>query len=231
MDYVDNLAACLDELGQPDASEPFHRRSLAVKIRKLGAEHPDVLREQNNLAASLRKAGHPDLAEPYARQCADASARTLGEAQPLTVHRSNSFALTLLMTGETAEARRLLAGNWAWPAPDCANTTPRIAFLGLLTNLLDGGNDADAIGRLKALLLGPKLPVAAGVAYPWDVEYLLDYLAPRLPDSDRAFLTALLAAINDTDLAPALDRFPIWRDAAQIARDAAWPELAAEPPG
>ena len=57
------------------------------------------------------------------------------------------------MTGETREARRLLADNWAYPAPDCANTAPGIAFLGLLADLLDGGLGTDAIGRLKRLLL------------------------------------------------------------------------------
>jgi len=61
--------------------------------------------------------------------------------------------------------------------------------------------------------------MAAGVASPWAVGYLLDYLAPRLPDGHNAFLTALQAAINDSNLAPALDRFPVWRDAA-------WPDAA-----
>jgi hypothetical protein len=179
----------------------------------------------------LRKAKRPDLALAYARRAADGSERVLAHNPSLVLNRRGNLALTLVMTSENSEARRLLAGTWAWPAPDCSNTTPRIAFLGLLADLLDGGNGADAIGRLKPLLLGPKLPMAAGVAYPWDVGYLLDYLVPRLPDGDHDFLTALLAAINDPDLAPALDRFPIWRDTAPIARNAPWPELAAEPPG
>ena len=151
----------------------------------------------------------------------------LGEANPLTVHRRNNLALTLLMTGETSEARRLLAGNWTWPAPECANTTPGIAFLGLLADLLDGGDGAGMIGRLKTLLLGPKLPLATGVAYPWDVGYLLDYLAPRLPDGQHAFLTALLAAINAPEQAADLHRFPAWRDGEAVPRDAPLPLPAA----
>jgi hypothetical protein len=93
----------------------------------------------------------------------------------------------------------------------------------LLADLLNGRNGAGAIGRLKTLLQGPKLPMAPGVAYPWDVGYLLDYLSPRLPDGQHALLTALLAAINDPDLAPALDRFPAWRDAEAVPRDTPWP--------
>ncbi len=147
----------------------------------------------------------------------------LAHDPPRLLFRRGNLALTLLMTGETGEARRLLAANWAWPAPDCANTTPGIAYLGLLADLLDGGDGADAIGRLKPLLLGPKLPMAARVAPKWDVGYLLDYLAARLPEGHHAFLTALLAAINDPDLAPALDRFPAWRDATAVPRDTPWP--------
>jgi hypothetical protein len=158
---------------------------------------------------------------------AEASVRVVGEAQPLTLHRHNNLAMTLLMTVETREASRLLAENWSRSVPDCANTTPGVAFLALLAHLLDGGDGAAAIGRLKSLLLGPKLPVAAGVANSWDVQYLLDYLAPRLHDGDHVFLIALLAAINDPDQASDLDRFPVWRDAEAIARDAPWPELSA----
>ena len=111
----------------------------------------------------FRKAGRPDLALPFARRVAETSERVLAHDPPRLLFRRGNLALTLLMTGETREGRRLLAGNWAWPAPDCANTTPGIVFLGLLADLLDGGNGAGAIGRLKPLLLGPKLPMAAGV--------------------------------------------------------------------
>ena len=182
-----------------------------------------MLTASNNLAHSFRKAGRPDLALPYARRVAEASERMLAHDPPRLLFRRGNLALTLLMTGETGEARRLLAGNWAWPAPDCANTTPGIAFLSLLAELLDGGNGADEIRRLKTLLLGPKLPMAVGVAYPWDVGYLLDYLAPSLPEGHHAFLMALLAAINNPELAPALDRFPAWRDTEAVPRGTPWP--------
>jgi hypothetical protein len=188
----------------------------------MGADHPNVLTACNSLAVSMRKAGRPDLALPCARRVAEMSQRVLAHDPPRLLFRRSNLALTLLMTGETTETRRLLVGNWAWPAPDCANTTPGIAFLGLLADLLDGGNGAESIGRLKTLLLGPKLPVAAGVTYPWDVAYLLDYFAPRLPGGHHAFLVALLAAINEPDLAPALERFAMWRDAEAVPRDTPW---------
>jgi tetratricopeptide (TPR) repeat protein len=217
------LAGCLNVLGRLDEATPLHRRELDGLERNMGADHPRVLTACNNLAVSMRKGGRPDLALPFARRVANTSERVLARDSPLLLFRRNNLALTLLMTGEIEEAHRLLAANWAWPAPDCANTTPGIAFLALLADLLDGGNGADMTGRLKALLLGPKLPMAASVAHPWDVGYLLDYPAPRLPDGHHAFLAALVAAINDPDLAPALDRFPIWRDTEAVPRDTPWP--------
>jgi hypothetical protein len=155
---------------------------------------------------------------------AETSERVLANDPPRLLFRRNNLALTLLMTGDTEEAGQLLAENWTWPKPDCTNTTPGIVLLALLADLLDGGNGAGAIGRLKTLLLGPELPLAAGVTYRWDAGYLLEYLAPRLPDRQYEFLMALLSAINDPTQAGVLDRFPAWRDAVPIPREAPWPE-------
>jgi tetratricopeptide (TPR) repeat protein len=223
LSFVANLASCLDRLGRLDEAVPLRHRQIDGLERRMGADHPDVLTACNNLAVSMRKAGRPDLALSHARRVAETSERVLAHDPPRLLFRRGNLALTLLMTGETGEARRLLSDNWAWPAPDCANTTPGIAFLGLLADLLDGRNGAGAIGRLKTLLLGPKLPMAAGVAYPWDGGYLLDYLAPRLPDGHYDFLTVLLAAINDPEQAGDLDRLPIWREAEAVPRDTPWP--------
>ena len=124
---VNNLAGCLDTLGLLDEAAPLHRRKIDGLERRLGVDHPDVLTACNNLAVSMRKAGRPDLALPYARRLSETSERVLAHDSPLLLFRRGNLALTLLMTGATREARRLLAGNWAWSAPDCANTTPGIA--------------------------------------------------------------------------------------------------------
>jgi len=65
--------------------------------------------------------------------------------------------------------------------PIAPTPTPAIAFLGLLADLLDGGNRAGTIGRLKPLLLGPKLPTAAGVNYPWNAGLPRPAIARRAP--------------------------------------------------
>jgi hypothetical protein len=129
------------------------------------------------------------------------------------VHRRNNLALTLLMLRHTAEARSLLAASWAAPCPPRAIVTPAIAFLGAIAALLDGTAATAPLGRLKTLLLGAALERASGVAHPWDVGYLLDYLRDALPPGSPELLAALLEAINDPTKAPALDRFAAWREA------------------
>lgn len=206
------------------------RRALEAQIRKLGPEHPDVLRSQNNLAHGLRKAGHPDLAEPYARECAVSTARILGETMPLTLYRRNNMALTLLMLRRTDEVRSLLATNWSAPCPHCAIIHPAIAYLAAIVAMLDGAAVTDPIGRLKTLLLGPALERAPDVAHHWDVAYLIDYLRDALPADSGEFLGALLAAINDPPQAPTLDRFPLWRDTPALPLNTPWPNSVQNAP-
>jgi hypothetical protein len=66
----------------------------------------------------------------------------------------------------------------------------------------------------------PNPSITPDIARPWDVAYLLDYLGPKLPPHAHEFLAALLAAINDPTQAPALDRFPQWRDTPSVPQDA-----------
>ncbi len=86
------------------------------------------------------------------------------------------------------------------------------------------------LDRLKVLLFGLKLQQAPGVGYPWEVDYLLDYLHDALRPDTFNFLHAALAAINDPAGALDLDRFPLWRDTPALKPDTPWPDPAAMPP-
>jgi hypothetical protein len=48
------------------------------------------------------------------------------------------------------------------------------------------------------------------------VSPILDHLKPKLPDPDHAFLTALVAVLNDRTKLPELEKFPVWRDAKPL---------------
>jgi len=200
---------------------------VATFEKALGSEHLSVLKVQSNFASLIREEGLPSVAEPLARGVFQTAVRTRGIVDPLTILFRNNLALTLLMLDRVDEARRLLAESWHASLPSYADLTPCIPYLALLADRLGGDPATDPIGRLKTLLCGSELPRPRDVAHTWEVAYLLNYLRPKLPPESHEFLAALLAAINDPTQAPALDRFPEWRETPPVPRDAPWPDSEA----
>jgi tetratricopeptide (TPR) repeat protein len=50
---LNNLAALYDSMGNYAAAEPLYKRSLDIREKALGMEHPDVAASLNNLAAYI----------------------------------------------------------------------------------------------------------------------------------------------------------------------------------
>jgi len=213
LDSMTFLAELLEKTGRFQEAVPLRQRNLDSRETKLGPEHPDTLRSWNNHCVALRRQGHADLTEPIVRRVAATTARVLGDNHPLTINRHVNLALTLIMLWNLEEARQILAANWRLNAPPHANTTPRIVFLRHLTALLERQRDAPFLGQLKTLLNGAELPVASDVVVPWDIAYFIEFLKPKLGDHSTAFLTALVAALNDRAKLSDLDQFPEWRNA------------------
>ena len=165
--------------GDLAGARPLFERALDINEKALGAEHPSVLSGRSNYAALVRKEGLPNLAEPLDRGVFEATARARGIDHPWTVALRNNLALTLLMLDRDDEARHLLAESWHTLAPNYSNLALRILYLALLADRLRNNNGTGQIGRLKTSLSGPELPRAPGVAHPWDIAYLLDYLRPN----------------------------------------------------
>ena len=55
---LNNLAALYNAQGQYAKAEPLYQRSLAIREKALGPEHPDVANSLNNLA-ELYRASRP----------------------------------------------------------------------------------------------------------------------------------------------------------------------------
>lgn len=187
------------------------------------SEDPDVLRAWNNHSFELRKGGLFAQAEPIDRRVVAATAKVLGETNLLTVHRRNNLVLDLGLLGRLAEAREQLRDNWEIKSEAFANITQRIGFLAYIIALIESRPNTPFLGQLKGFLTGPELPIADGVAVPWDIAYILVHLGSRLPEGSAEFLTALIAALNDRANVPALDRFAEWRNQSPIPLDVPWP--------
>ncbi len=59
---LNNLASLYQDQGNDAAAEPLYRRSLAIKEKVLGPDHPDVATSLENYAALLRETGRVDEA-------------------------------------------------------------------------------------------------------------------------------------------------------------------------
>eukprot|EP00435_Cladocopium_sp_Y103_P029279 s3039_g7.t1 len=75
---VNNLAGCLEAMGQLKDAEPLYRRAVEASKRTLGAEHPHTLASVNNLAGCLQAMGQLKDAEPLYTRALEARERTLG---------------------------------------------------------------------------------------------------------------------------------------------------------
>ena len=76
---MNNLAAILRDLGQPEQARPLQEQALAIIEAAYGPDHPDVATHLNNLAAILRELGQPEQARPLQER-----AITIGQAQRST---------------------------------------------------------------------------------------------------------------------------------------------------
>jgi hypothetical protein len=212
-------------LGDQAAAELLFRRLSEVEAKELtlGPEDPDTLLFCNELATDLRKSGQAAWGEILQRRAATATTKARGESHPLSVHYRNNLVLCLVMQGKLSGARHELAALWKGNAPAHQNTTPPILFLRFIIALLESQSGDVFVGQLKTLLLGEPLPQAPNVAVPWDIGYFVDFLRQKLPDAAIAFLTALVAALNDRDETAKLDGFELWRQQPPVALDLPWP--------
>ena len=96
-------------LGEYPKAETMFRRSLEVRERTLGKEHPDTLASVNDLAVLLARKGDYAGAEPLFRRALEARERTLGKEHPDTLASVNNLAALLM------PERRLRRGGAALP--------------------------------------------------------------------------------------------------------------------
>ncbi len=60
---LNNLALLYQDQGKYTEAEPLYERSLAIREKALGPEHPDVAASLENYAALLRRTARADEAE------------------------------------------------------------------------------------------------------------------------------------------------------------------------
>ena len=79
--------------GNYPSAEPLYKRSLAIREKALGAEHPDVATSLNNLAELYRSQGNYPVAEPLFKRSLAILEKALGADHPNVSASLNNLAL------------------------------------------------------------------------------------------------------------------------------------------
>ena len=81
-----------NEQGKYAEAEPLYRRSLAIREKSLGPDHPDFARSLNNLAELYLNQGRYDEAGPLYERSLDIREKALGADHPDVAQSLNSLA-------------------------------------------------------------------------------------------------------------------------------------------
>ena len=98
------LARALQHQGHINEAEPLFRQALAVRVKELGADHHDVVANQQNLALNLTEQGKLAEAEAIYRPLIALKDAKLGADHPETLVARGNFALLLKKMGKLDEA-------------------------------------------------------------------------------------------------------------------------------
>ena len=97
----------LVDRGRYDESEPLYKRSLAIREKVLGAEHPDVATSLNNLAGLYHNQGKYTEAEPLLKRSLAIREKVLGAEHPDVATSLNNMAVLYREQGKYDEAEPL----------------------------------------------------------------------------------------------------------------------------
>ena len=202
---LNNLAYLYDKLGRYSDAEPLYKRSLAIREKALGPDHPDVAFSLINLGALYFDKGRYADAEPEFKRSLDIREKALGPDHPDVAVSLNNLAELYRAQGRYADAeplyKRSLAITGKALGPDHPDVGLSLNNLAALYN--DQGRYADAEPVFKRSLdIREK---ALGLDHP-DVAGTLNHLAElyraqgRYADAEQLYKRSL--AINEKVLGP-----------------------------
>ena len=101
------LRRCTDDQGRYADAEPLFKRSLAIREKALGPNHPDVATSLNNLARLYQDQGRYADAEPLYQAIAGHPEKSLGPDHPDVATSLNNLAELYQDQGRYADAEPL----------------------------------------------------------------------------------------------------------------------------
>ena len=106
-DLLGKLGRYLYDRGLYEEAEPLYQRSLAIREKALGSNHPSVATTLNNLAGLYESQGRYEEAEPLYERSLTISEKALGPDHPSVATTLNNLALLYESQGRYEEAEPL----------------------------------------------------------------------------------------------------------------------------
>ncbi len=106
-EFISALAYLLQYMAKYKKSEELYEKSLGIRERVLGEEHPDTATSYNNLAGVYWSRGEYKKAEELYGKALGIRERVLGEEHPDTAASYNNLALVYARQGEYKKAEEL----------------------------------------------------------------------------------------------------------------------------
>ena len=91
--------------GKYDEAQPFFDRSLAIREKALGADHPDTVTSRAWIADNLQKKGNLEAAQPIMEEIVASRERVQGPDHPALAAALNNLAQLLQVRGSTTRPR------------------------------------------------------------------------------------------------------------------------------
>ncbi|MBP6786322.1 MAG: tetratricopeptide repeat protein, partial [Candidatus Promineofilum sp.] len=164
-----NLGFYLKMSGDLPAARPYLERSLAIRERVLGPEHPDTAASLNNLGYLLQAMGDLPAARPYYERALAIRERALGPEHPDTAQSLNNMGALLRAMGDLPAARpyyeRALAIRERVLGPEHPDTALSLNNLGALLQAMGDLPAArpyyERALAIRERVLGPEHPDTA----------------------------------------------------------------------
>ncbi|MCX6901613.1 MAG: tetratricopeptide repeat protein, partial [Verrucomicrobia bacterium] len=198
---IQRLADVLEKLGKREECERL-REQFADRVLHTATTVAPLTRRQ--LALHFYRRADHQRAEQLLRQLLEEGFEVPGTCCHL--------ARIALMTDQIEDGRKHIARAWQERSQAAPYVVPRILWLQLALEMLEHGDPAPLIGRLKTALQND------GAFQEWTMEPVLEHLKGRMQqtEADRQnweLLRALVAALSDRVELPELGNFPAWREA------------------
>ncbi|MEO1610090.1 MAG: alpha/beta hydrolase, partial [Pseudomonadota bacterium] len=114
---LNNLAGLYGAQGRYAEAEPLYKRSLSIREKALGPDHPDVGQSLNNLAGLYGAQGRYAEVEPLYKRSLSIREKALGPDHPKVGTTLNNLAALYKETKQSAEEKRVRERLARMPEP------------------------------------------------------------------------------------------------------------------